>query len=58
VAEVRPGAIVLGHDVGARRRLVALRGLTEMINGLRLRGYTFVTVSALLGAGVAQTTTR
>lgn len=49
VAGVRPGTIVLGHDVGARRRLVALRGLPDMINGLRSRGYTFVTVSALLG---------
>ncbi|MBG6069909.1 polysaccharide deacetylase family protein [Micromonospora ureilytica] len=58
VERVRPGTIVLGHDVGARRRLVALRGLTDMINGLRSRGYTFVTVSALLGAGVAPTPTR
>ncbi|MDG9678231.1 polysaccharide deacetylase family protein [Micromonospora sp. DH14] len=58
VAGVRPGTIVLGHDVGARRRLVALRGLADMINGLRSRGYTFVTVSALLGAGVAPTPTR
>ncbi|MFE9189373.1 polysaccharide deacetylase family protein [Micromonospora sp. NPDC007208] len=57
VADVRPGTIVLGHDVGARRRLVALRGLTDMINGLRSRGYTFVTVSALLGAGVGPTPT-
>ncbi|MBM0276895.1 polysaccharide deacetylase family protein [Micromonospora tarensis] len=58
VARVRPGTIVLGHDVGARRRLVALRGLPDMINGLRSRGYTFVTVSTLLGAGVAPTVTR
>ncbi|MEU4471697.1 polysaccharide deacetylase family protein [Micromonospora sp. NPDC023888] len=58
VTEVRPGTIVLGHDVGARRRLVALRGLTDMINGLRSRGYTFVTVSALLRASVASTPTR
>ncbi|MEV1073367.1 polysaccharide deacetylase family protein [Micromonospora parva] len=58
VAGVRPGTIVLGHDVGARRRLVALRGLTDIINGLRSRGYTFVTVSALLGAGVAPPQTR
>ncbi|MDG4783531.1 polysaccharide deacetylase family protein [Micromonospora sp. WMMD961] len=55
VADVRPGTIVLGHDVGALRRLVALHGPTDMINGLRARGYTFVTVSALLGAGVAPT---
>ncbi|MEU1358466.1 polysaccharide deacetylase family protein [Micromonospora zamorensis] len=58
VSNVRPGTIVLGHDVGARRRLVALRGLTDMINGLRSRGYTFVTVSALLGAGVAPVPNR
>ncbi|MDG4841312.1 polysaccharide deacetylase family protein [Micromonospora sp. WMMD967] len=57
VADVRPGTIVLGHDVGASRRLVALRGLADMINGLRARGYTFVTVSALLGAGVPPTPT-
>ncbi|KAB1940791.1 polysaccharide deacetylase family protein [Micromonospora sp. ALFpr18c] len=57
VADVRPGAIVLGHDVGQPRRLVALRGLPDMINGLRARGYTFVTVSALLGARVAPTRT-
>ncbi|MFY1617460.1 polysaccharide deacetylase family protein [Micromonospora sp. WMMD736] len=54
---VRPGTILLGHDVGQRRRLVALRGLPDMIRGLRERGYTFVTVSALLGAGVAATPT-
>ncbi|MEU7586207.1 polysaccharide deacetylase family protein [Micromonospora sp. NPDC049230] len=53
--EVRPGTIVLGHDVGDRRRLVALRGLPDMINGLRARGFTFVTVSALLAAGVRPT---
>ncbi|MFG1843539.1 polysaccharide deacetylase family protein [Micromonospora sp. NPDC049175] len=58
VTEVRPGTIVLGHDVGAHRRLVALRGLTDMISGLRSRGYTFVTVSALLRASVAPTPTR
>lgn len=55
VAGVLPGTIVLGHDVGARRRLVGLRGLPDMINGLRARGYTFVTVSALLRAGVGPT---
>ncbi|MFF5055690.1 polysaccharide deacetylase family protein [Micromonospora sp. NPDC000663] len=55
VAGVRPGTIVLGHDVGDLRRLVALRGLPDMITGLRARGYTFVTVSALLGAGVTPT---
>ncbi|MFI6782846.1 polysaccharide deacetylase family protein [Micromonospora sp. NPDC050276] len=58
VADVRPGTIVLGHDVGAHRRLIALRGLTDMIDGLRSRGYTFVTVSALLGAGMDSIPTR
>ena len=48
VADVRPGTILLGHDVGTERRLVALRGLPDMIVGLRDRGYTFVTVSQLL----------
>ncbi|MCW3820805.1 polysaccharide deacetylase family protein [Micromonospora sp. DR5-3] len=48
VADVQPGTILLGHDVGTQRRLVALRGLPDMINGLRARGYTFVTVSQLL----------
>ena len=58
VADVRPGTIVLGHDVGDDRRLVALRGLPDMIDGLRARGYTFVTVSDLLrraaGGGAAR----
>ncbi|MFF5179331.1 polysaccharide deacetylase family protein [Micromonospora sp. NPDC000316] len=53
VGDVRPGTILLGHDVGPRNRLVALNGLPDMINGLRDRGYTFVTVSTLLGAGVS-----
>ncbi|MFC5926521.1 polysaccharide deacetylase family protein [Micromonospora vulcania] len=57
VADVRPGTILLGHDVGARRRLVALDGLPEMINGLRARGFSFVTVSALLGPCIAAAST-
>ncbi|MEH0819438.1 MULTISPECIES: polysaccharide deacetylase family protein [unclassified Micromonospora] len=48
VADVVPGTILLAHDVGAERRQVALRGLPAMIDGLRDRGYTFVTVSELL----------
>ncbi|BCJ57524.1 polysaccharide deacetylase family protein [Micromonospora endophytica] len=47
-AEVQPGTILLAHDVGDRRRLVAIRGLPELIDRLRGRGYQFVTVSALL----------
>ncbi|WFE42101.1 polysaccharide deacetylase family protein [Micromonospora sp. WMMD998] len=48
VGDVRPGTILLGHDVGDERRLIALRGLPDMIAGLRAQGYTFVTVSDLL----------
>jgi peptidoglycan/xylan/chitin deacetylase (PgdA/CDA1 family) len=48
VERTEPGAILLAHDIGAQDRLVALRGLPDMINGLRSRGYEFVTVSALL----------
>ncbi|MEV0153228.1 polysaccharide deacetylase family protein [Micromonospora sp. NPDC050686] len=51
VENVRPGTILLAHDVGTRRRLVALDGLPDMIAGLRGRGYRFVTVSQLLHAG-------
>ncbi|WP_422745839.1 polysaccharide deacetylase family protein [Micromonospora sp. WMMD754] len=58
VADIRPGTILLGHDVGDERRLVALRGLPDMITGLKARGYTFVTVSDLLrhaaGPGAAR----
>jgi peptidoglycan/xylan/chitin deacetylase (PgdA/CDA1 family) len=50
VESVRPGSIVLAHDVGAERRLVALRQLGPMFAGLRARGFRFVTVSELLGS--------
>lgn len=50
VADVQPGAILLAHDVGDDRRLVALRGLADMIGGLRSRGFEFTTVSGLLSA--------
>jgi peptidoglycan/xylan/chitin deacetylase (PgdA/CDA1 family) len=49
VADVVPGTILLAHDAGSANRQVALRGLDAMITGLRSRGYTFVTVSQLLG---------
>ncbi|WP_244454108.1 polysaccharide deacetylase family protein [Micromonospora echinofusca] len=48
VAGVRPGTILLAHDTGAATRLVALHGLPAIIDGLRGRGFEFVTVSALL----------
>jgi peptidoglycan/xylan/chitin deacetylase (PgdA/CDA1 family) len=47
---MRPGSIVLAHDAGDSRRLVALRALPAMIAGLQARGYRFVTVSELLSA--------
>lgn len=43
-----PGSILLAHDTGPQDRLVALRGLPEMIRGLRAKGYEFTTVSGLL----------
>lgn len=48
VANTEPGSILLAHDIGAKDRLVALRGLPDMITGLRARGFEFVTVSDLL----------
>ncbi|GAB1691865.1 hypothetical protein KRM28CT15_36680 [Krasilnikovia sp. M28-CT-15] len=52
VGTLRPGAIVLAHDVGDERRLVALRRLGDMIAGLKARGFRFATVSQLV-AGAA-----
>ncbi len=48
VTSAHPGAIVLAHDTGAPDRLVALQGLPDMIEGLRAKGFRFVTVSQLL----------
>jgi len=45
---MRPGSIVLAHDAGDKRRLVALNALPAMIAALQERGYRFVTVSELL----------
>jgi peptidoglycan/xylan/chitin deacetylase (PgdA/CDA1 family) len=43
-----PGTILLAHDTGPADRLVALRGLPDMVRGLRAKGYEFVTVSQLV----------
>ncbi|MCA2219286.1 polysaccharide deacetylase family protein [Jidongwangia harbinensis] len=51
VDAVRPGDIILAHDVGADRRLLALRQLGAMIEGIRARGFRFATVSGLVAAG-------
>jgi peptidoglycan/xylan/chitin deacetylase (PgdA/CDA1 family) len=57
VDAVRPGDIILAHDVGAERRLVALQRLGAMIEGIRARGFRFTTVSGL-DAGPAQSVSR
>ncbi|MEH0844308.1 polysaccharide deacetylase family protein [Micromonospora sp. CPCC 205711] len=48
VADVAPGTILLAHDAGSDNRRVTLDRLGPIVTGLRDRGYTFVTVSALL----------
>ncbi|GIF20994.1 hypothetical protein Ate02nite_37240 [Paractinoplanes tereljensis] len=48
VETVRPGSIILAHDVGDKRRLVALRALGDLVTGLKARGFEFVTVSDLI----------
>lgn len=48
VTNAQPGQIVLAHDVGTQDRLLALRQLGAMFDGLRQRGLRFVTVSELL----------
>ncbi|SDY67369.1 Peptidoglycan/xylan/chitin deacetylase, PgdA/CDA1 family [Micromonospora pattaloongensis] len=50
VAKTQPGTILLAHDVGKPERLVGIRALPELIEGLRGRGYEFVTVSELMRA--------
>lgn len=45
---VRPGSIILAHDVGRTERLVALRRLGAMFDGLKARGYRLLTVSDLV----------
>jgi peptidoglycan/xylan/chitin deacetylase (PgdA/CDA1 family) len=51
VDNARPGAIILAHDVGKAQRLVALRQLSAMFDGLRARGFRFATVSELMSLG-------
>ncbi|MDI6103602.1 polysaccharide deacetylase family protein [Actinoplanes sp. NEAU-A12] len=48
VDNVRPGSIILAHDVGKEHRLVSLRGLAAMFAGLKARGFRFATVSELV----------
>jgi peptidoglycan/xylan/chitin deacetylase (PgdA/CDA1 family) len=58
IDSVGPGSIVLAHDVGPVRRLVALSRLREMFAGLKARGFRFVTVSELMTLDRAQRATR
>ncbi len=50
VSAARPGTIVLAHDVGDRTRLGGLRGVADIVRGLRAKGLRPVTVSELLAA--------
>ena len=48
LANAHPGAIVIMHDGGGDRS-ETLDALPDIIHTLRARGYTFVTVTQLLG---------
>ena len=48
LADVRPGAVILLHDGGGDRS-ETVAALPRIIDGLRLRGYEMVTLSALYG---------
>jgi len=48
VDAVRPGSIVLDHDGGGPREQT-VAALPQIIDTLRHRGYSFATVSGLLG---------
>ncbi|MEY2443225.1 MAG: peptidoglycan-N-acetylglucosamine deacetylase [bacterium] len=51
LAGVRPGSIILDHDGGGDRSQT-LAAIPEIIQTLKARGYTFVTVTDLLGLGL------
>jgi peptidoglycan/xylan/chitin deacetylase (PgdA/CDA1 family) len=51
LANAHPGAIVIMHDGGGDRSQT-LAALPDIIDTLRARGYTFVTVTQLLGQHV------
>ena len=48
---VHPGMVLLAHDTGSADRIVGLRAMPALIDGLRDRGYELVTVSELVEAG-------
>jgi len=53
VNSVRPGSIILAHDVGRDERLTALRRLGAMFDGIKARGFRFATVSGLIASAAA-----
>jgi peptidoglycan/xylan/chitin deacetylase (PgdA/CDA1 family) len=53
VESARPGSIILAHDAGGDQRLVTIRGLAAMFDGLRRRGFRMVTVSELFSIASA-----
>lgn len=48
IGSVRPGSIVLAHDIGDRRRLVGLGSIPTLVDGLKAKGYRFLTVSQMI----------
>ena len=54
VESARPGSIILAHDAGGDQRLVTIRGLAAMFDGLRRRGFRMVTGSELLSTAATR----
>lgn len=48
-ANTRPGSIILEHDAGGRDRSQTVAAVARYVKRLKVRGFTFVTVSELLG---------
>ncbi len=48
MAALRPGLIVLGHDVGPANRAVGIAAVPGIIDAARAKGYEFVTASEML----------
>ena len=56
VNSVRPGSIILAHDIGRDDRLVALRRLGAMFAGIKARGFRLATVSQLIATASTAST--
>lgn len=54
VGRARPGDIILAHDVGDPHRLAGLRGVGDIVRGLRAKGLEPVTVSHLLSLATTE----